>query len=236
MWEEFARGHIERFLGKHPGAHLYVAVGYASVWGLAWMQRYTSGRRVTLLIGETRSQHFAKATNAERSKAITFLQRKDVRVLNWYRTAKAAQGQSMLHAKAWIIADEKSHGARAALVGSANLTKSGLEKKWEIMAVAADHELSRIWTQLNRFLKGGNGNKPPWDAKERLIDQVRTGGETKPKPAPKTSTPATKPATAKAPSARQPSKPAKKKGGCLTLVAATGGMVVAAVAMILLLL
>ena len=31
--------HITRFLRDYPDGHLYVAVGYASVWGLAWLQK-----------------------------------------------------------------------------------------------------------------------------------------------------------------------------------------------------
>ena len=207
--------HIERFLNNHPDGHLYVAVGYASVWGLAWLQEHTTGRPVTLVIGDTKPHHFEKGTDSDRRKALAFLRRRDVRVLNWYRSARSAQGKSMLHAKAWVVADRKAGAATAALVGSANLTRVGLQDNWELMAVAAENEVTRIWSQLDGLLRGQTVSKKPWDASQRLIDAINAGKE--PQPRPKTGP-----------------KP-KKKGGCLPLAASIGASFVFIIAVTLLL-
>lgn len=42
---------IDDFLSDTEGRPLRVAVGYTSVWGIAWLARRTQGRRVDLLIG-----------------------------------------------------------------------------------------------------------------------------------------------------------------------------------------
>ena len=129
-----SEGHIKRFLKDHPDGHLFVVAGYASVWGLAWLQENTRMRRVTLIVGNTQDSRFQNATDSDRRQALAFLRRRDVRVLNWYRTARSSLGASMVHAKSWIVADPKKTSASAALIGSANLTKEGLQNNWEMMA------------------------------------------------------------------------------------------------------
>ncbi len=228
MHGDKAQIHIKRFLRDYPDGHLYVAVGYASVWGLAWLQEHTQGRWVTLIIGSTQASRFEKATDSDRRKALALLRRRDVQVLNWYRTARSAQGASMLHAKSWVVRDQKTESAAAALVGSANLTKEGLVNNWEVMAVIAENELSRVWAQLDGFLKGRSGNKQPWNAEERLVGTIETGLEARQKPK-------TRPASQQQPPARKKRPPAKKKGGCLALAAAISAILAAIIATALLL-
>ena len=217
-----AQGHIQRFLADNPQGHLYVLVGYASVWGLAWLHENTPGRRVTLIIGDTRPHHFGSATNRNRAKALQFLRRKDVLILSWYRSGKSAQGMAMLHAKAWVIAGPKNRSARAAMIGSANLTRTGLQDNWEMMCLVAGGELSRIWRQLDGLVQGRTVSRKPWDAESRLMEAIEEGRRvqelTKAMPTRPRRTPA-----------------AGKRSGCLTLAAAIG-VLAASIATTLLLL
>lgn len=217
-----AQGHIQRFLEDNPSGHLYVLVGYASVWGLAWLHENTPGRPVTLIIGDTKPHHFERATNRDRAKALQFLRRREVRTLSWYRTERSPQGKSMLHAKAWVIAAPKERSAGAALIGSANLTRAGLQNNWEMMALAADRDLSRVWRQLDGFVEGTTVSRKPWDAESRLVEAIEEGRRvqelTKAMPTPLRRTPV-----------------ARRRSGCFTLAAAIG-VLAACVATTLLLL
>ncbi len=183
-----AEEHIVRFLRENPSGHLHVVVGYASVWGLAWLQEHTRRRPVTLVIGDTKKHHFNSATDSDRRKALALLGRRDVKVRNWYRTARSAEGKSMLHAKAWVVADGKSGSATSVLLGSANLTRAGLRDNWETMALAAEGEASRIWTQLDELMRGRSVANRPWDATEGLVAAITEGQEAQhpPKPTPGT--------------------------------------------------
>lgn len=164
--------HINQFLKNHPDGHLYVMVGFASVWGLAWLQANTRERPVTLVIGDTREFRFQNATDSDRRKALDFLRRGDVKVYSWYQTSRSSQGKSDMHAKSWVVTDTKKTIATAAMIGSANLTKAGLENNWEMVAVVADEELPRVWAQLDGFLKGKTVNRQPWDVSDRLTDAI----------------------------------------------------------------
>ena len=81
----------------------------------------------------------------------------------------------MLHAKAWVIAEPRKGSARTALIGSANLTRVGLKDNWEMMALVADGDLSRIWRQLDGFMQGRTVNRKPWEAESRLIQAIEGG-------------------------------------------------------------
>lgn len=218
-----AQAHIQRFLRDYPDGRLYVAVGYASVWGLAWLQNHAQGRPVTLIIGDTKRHHFEKATDSDRRKALAFLRRRDVQVRNWYRTARSAEGKSRLHAKAWVVEAPESREAIAGLIGSANLTKVGLQDNWEMMAVVGETELARIWAQLDGFLQGRTVKNKPWDARANLLEIIDSDKIVQARPK-------------SVPTQEQKAPVAKKKGGCFTLAAAIGGMAAAIAATLLLLL
>lgn len=115
----------------------------------------------------------------------------------------------MLHAKAWVIAAPEKRSARAALIGSANLTRAGLQDNWEMMALAADVDLSRIWMQLDGFVEGTTVSRRPWDAESRLMEAIEAGRRvqelTKAMPTPRGRTPV-----------------ARRRSGCLTMAAAMG--------------
>lgn len=97
---------IERFLRDNPSGPLYVVVGFASAFGLAWLNERTRGRPVTLLIGDTRTG-FAKSSKEDRRAAIAFVQRPEVAVLNWYRKSG---GHRTAYAKAWMVEPDPRAG------------------------------------------------------------------------------------------------------------------------------
>lgn len=221
-----SQGHIKRFLRDHPDGHLYVMVGFASVWGLAWLQENTRGRTVTVVIGDTKKHRFQIATDTDRRRALEFLRRKDVRVLNWYQTSKSSQGASVMHAKGWIVADSWRTSATVAMIGSANLTREGLQNNWEMMALVADHELPRLWSQVDGFLKGRTVNRRPWDVIEKLTETIQAGGQpdqpVKP-PSSQQTRRAEPPSFQQTRGAEPP--PEKRKAGCFLLVATVGAAV-----------
>ena len=65
------------------------------------------------------------------------------------------------------------------MVGSANLTKQGLYHNVEMMAVVADHEAARLWTEMQNLIQDS------WDISERTqtVSDIRrpssTMGDTK---------------------------------------------------------
>ena len=132
---------VERFLRSHDAGRLVVCVGSASVSGLVWLAERTRERPVTLLIGDLQGRNFQHATDADRRAALAFVQRSDVEVRNWYRTARNAAGRSEAHLKVWAACDERGVPS-AYLVGSANLTTAGFAENVELMAVAdsSDHD------------------------------------------------------------------------------------------------
>ena len=159
---------VERFLGAHPSGSLVVCVGSASVPGIVWLAEHARDRAVTLLIGDMKSRNFAKATDADRRAAIGFVQRRDVTVLNWYRTARASQGRSEAHLKVWAACDHTG-APQAFLVGSANLTMAGLHENVEVMALADASEFTYLSSTLRQL------RDKAWDAKKRLEDAIEHG-------------------------------------------------------------
>jgi len=160
---------IERFLRDNPNGRLCVLVGFASTAGLAWLAERTRDRPVTLLIGDTRSKNFYKATAEDREVALAFLDRLDVTVRNWYRTANSNRGKSELHAKSWIVEPSKVSEC-AILLGSANLTNAGLLQNIEMVALAAEREHERLRSEAKRVLADA------WDCKQRLRDTIASAG------------------------------------------------------------
>jgi len=140
---------IERFLRDNPSGKLQLVVGYASAFGLAWLNEKTTGRPVELLIGDTRTG-FSNYTEADRGAAIQFLQRPDVSVTNWYRRRG---GHRTAHAKAWAVQPDSAAGTPGAvLVGSANLTRKGLFDNFEMLTLAASEEHERLFGDMRRLM------------------------------------------------------------------------------------
>ena len=207
---------VRRFIDHHPHGHLFVLVAYASVWGLSWLQQHTQGRKVTLLIGDTRRKAFQKATESDRGQALQFLRRSDVEVLNWYRTNRSKQGAAQLHAKAWFVTDQNNELV-GALDGSADLTKQGMTKNVEIMTSVPRSDLPSLWLRVDAFLKGESGERAPWTRKEHLVEILGAGTPSPPpqrvRPKPKTAGRSVLP-----PPQRAPPKLKPEGVGCLTWI------------------
>ena len=159
---------MERFLSAHPTGPLVVCVGSASVAGIGWLANRSQGRPVTLLIGDMKSRNFARATDADRRAALGFVQRRDVTVLNWYRTGRSSEGRSEAHLKVWAACDHTG-APQAFLVGSANLTMAGLHENVEVMALADASEHAYLRSTLEQL------QHKAWDAKERLEEWIEHG-------------------------------------------------------------
>ncbi len=166
-----AANDIDHSLTDHPRAPVKIFVGYASIKGIAWLQGRTVGRETTLFIGNTRRQYFSRATEAERAKALTFLERDDVRVLNWYRTERSKQGASTAHLKLWAVYNPDGSCADI-LTGSANLTGNGLHKNQETMARVTAKERERLHLRVVDLLDKA------WDSRDRLIQYARGSSPT----------------------------------------------------------
>lgn len=160
-----AESRVERFLGAHPGERLVVCVGSASVAGIAWLAERSRGRPVTLLIGDMKGRNFALANDTDRRAALDFVRRRDVTVLNWYRTNRSNQGRSEAHLKMWAACDDAGV-PQAFLVGSANLTNAGLHENVELMALADASDHGYLRSTLQQL------QAKSWDAKERLEEQI----------------------------------------------------------------
>ena len=163
-----ASDRVERFLDTHPTGPLVVCVGSASVAGIVWLAHRCGHRPVTLLVGDMKSRNFGKAVDTDRRAALRFVQRSDVRVLNWYRTGRSGRGRSEAHLKVWAVCD--GTGAPSAfLVGSANLTVAGLHENVELMALADASELDYLTNSLRQL------QCEAWDAKQRLQQLIEHG-------------------------------------------------------------
>lgn len=156
---------IERFLRSHATGRLVVCVGSASVSGLVWLAKRTPERPVTLLIGDLQGRNFQHATDADRCAALAFVQRSDVDVRNWYRTARNAAGRSEAHLKVWAVCDERGVPS-AYLVGSANLTTAGLAENVELMTVVDGSEHDYLDGVLQTLLDKS------WLAKDQLVERI----------------------------------------------------------------
>jgi len=164
---------IEEFLRAHPRGELFVAVGYASVAGLAWLADRAGDRPVTLLIGNVRPNHFKEMSDKDRRTAIRFLRRGDVQVLTWYQRARDNRPGREAHLKVWAVMSEsprrrgRAGSVEAMLVGSGNLTKAGLFHNEEAFAHAASEDLRRIGAQLERL------RSHQWKRKDKILEYIR---------------------------------------------------------------
>ena len=164
---------IEEFLGAHPRGELFVAVGYASVAGIAWLAQRAGDRPVTLFIGNVRPNHFKEMSDKDRDTAIRFLRRGDVQVLTWYQKARDNRPAREAHLKVWAVMSEsprrrgRSGAVEAMLVGSGNLTNAGLVHNEEAFAHAAGEDLRRIGAQLDRL------RSHQWKRKDKILEYIK---------------------------------------------------------------
>ena len=131
---------IRAFISEHRDADLVFCTGNTSVRGLAWLAGQTdSSQRVTIVIGDMLGRNFSKAREGDRGAVASFLRRPNVKVHNWYRMKPE---KKIAHGKAVVALREGI--AIAALVGSANLTQTGLYTNLEMMVRSDPSELPEI--------------------------------------------------------------------------------------------
>ena len=159
-----ASSRIEQYLKDHPSGDLLIAVGYATAPGMAWLARRTAGRRVSLLIGDTRSQWWKKMSEPDRAACLAFIRRGDVEIRNWYRTKRSRSGASAAHLKVWAVHDNWS--PVSALVGSGNLTRKGLDENVEVMVEAHGNDMRQAWDTARDLW--GNA----WPCADRLTEYL----------------------------------------------------------------
>lgn len=167
---------IEEYLRDHPDGDLLIAVGYATAAGMAWLAQRTAGRRVSLLIGDTRSQYWKNVSGPDRATCLEFMRRPDVEIRNWYRTKRSRSGESDAHLKVWAMHDNWS--PISALVGSGNLTRKGLDNNIEVMVEAHGSDMRQAWDTA-RDLWG-----KAWPCADRLTGYLGVGGPEPPAPSP----------------------------------------------------
>lgn len=163
--------HIEQFLQDNPNGHIYVASGFASTYGLAWLHRRTRHRTVTVVIGGSSldGRYWTLCSDAEEKTAQEFLDRSNVSVRVW----KGSRPASQLHAKLWIT---KSHARIDVLLGSANLTKSGLRTNCEAVTRARDEDLDRHWNAMFSYVEDSRDAKD--DIRRLMRQREPPGGKT----------------------------------------------------------
>lgn len=164
---------VSSFIKAHaPADRLVVCTGYVSVKGLAWIARQVPpSQSVTIIIGDMRPINLAKATDEDRRVAAQFLRQGNVEVHTWFRTKPV---KKMAHGKVVVAI----HNGRvlAALVGSANLTETGLADNLEtgladnleIMVPCAAEGLPSMMEYITEATRHES-------AKDKLLDAVAPG-------------------------------------------------------------
>ena len=155
------RARIEQFVSVYPDGPLFVAVGYASANGVAWLQRIAPDRPVRLLIGHPKRKWWTNASDQNARRAERFIRRSDTEVRNWYRTGKSKHGAAAAHLKVWII--RPPGRGPSALVGSANLTGQGLDTNVEVLVEAMGSDLDDTVEKAEHLWRQA------WDCSEPLL-------------------------------------------------------------------
>lgn len=162
---------IENFLAKYSDRKLRVVVGYASVYGLAWLAERTENREVDLLIGFYGNKSFRNDSSDSISAAKSFLQREDVKVKSWFTKES---DRCSVHMKAWHALD--SNNAHRILSGSANLTKQGLLHNREAMGEYFGQEANETMWSMNGVWCAGRNIKPKLLAMIEEVEIEDSGG------------------------------------------------------------
>ena len=157
---------VGSFIKAHaPADRLVVCTGYVSVKGLAWLaSQVPVNRSITIVIGDMRPNNLARATEEDRRAAAQFLRRGNVEVHTWFRTKPVKR---MAHGKA--VAAINNGRVVSALVGSANLTETGLSDNLEIMVPCNPEGLPSVQDYINTATSHGS-------AKPRLLKEVEPKG------------------------------------------------------------
>ena len=138
-----AASRIRRFLKDYPDGELFVAVGIASVAGIAWLDADIDSRTVTLVIDKTEPSRFRVASVADRATAARFLRRVDVGVASRSCTGHSVGVAREFGLRVWAVV-RADRSVEAALVGPVNLTLKALQDRAGIFVEASRTDLRDI--------------------------------------------------------------------------------------------
>lgn len=161
---------IEPFLKRHQRDELWVCTGFVSASGLAWLaERTHSAQPVTVLTTKLDDAFRAspKATPTNQQAAVEFLGRRNVELRCWYRPKRADTPRRDYHAKAFIASPLVRSEA---LVGSMNLTWTGLKDNAELVGELTADEAARVAAQTRTILKQAHDQTDAAVAKIAAID------------------------------------------------------------------
>lgn len=147
---------IRRFLKDYPDREIFVAVGIASVAGIAWLDANIGSRAVTLVIDKTEPSRFRVASPADRATAFRFLSRVDVEVASSPRIGQSEGAAREFGLRVWAVV-RADGSVEAALVGPANLTRKALRDREGIIIRASRSHLPDIERRLT-WLRGATSD------------------------------------------------------------------------------
>lgn len=173
---------VERFLAEHPTDRLWVCTGYLSAYGLGVLGRLAPDRPIDIVTTELQVALSTEASASSVSDAVALLRRRNVNLYTWHRPERGGNQRSDMHAKAYITAPGTR--SQAALVGSANLTWTGLLNNEEMMAAVEPGEVARLVRQTERLMRRKPVNadairrlqpKPARRTRKQAADKKRRG-------------------------------------------------------------
>ena len=148
---------VSAFLTINPNGILWLRMGYISPFGLMWLaERVPHHREIRLAVGNIGFNYFARCTRKEALTAQQALNRNNLHVRHFEK----------LGSKDWVV--ECVGAPPAALVGSANLTKSGLLELGKTVITANPEDAQWLLRKAQRSWRKPRGT----DAKPVILDHL----------------------------------------------------------------
>ena len=141
---------IEKLLADHPGATLTVVAGHATTDGLAWLARRSGNRRIRLLIGSCRPDHFEVPRPEDHDDVVAFLDRYGVEIRCWDNEGGTHRHgeQPRMPVEAWIV---HAQPRPAALDGPSNLTSASLYDNRRQVTPVAESSLDGVLASIRQL-------------------------------------------------------------------------------------
>ena len=141
---------IEKLLADHPDAPLTVAAGQGTTNGLAWLARRSGNRRIRLLIGSCRPDHFEIPGPEDHDDVVALLDRYGVEVRCWDSGDGTHRHEEppRIPVETWIA---HAQPRPVALDGPANLTIASLYDNLRQVTPVAESGLDRVLDSIRRM-------------------------------------------------------------------------------------
>ncbi len=120
---------------------------------------------------------FDKFKTSDATEVAEFLERRDVRLLNWYRTDKSKKGAAIAHSKVFAV-EGPARQPFAVLAGSANLTNTGLGANVETMVEAVHGDRDVVFKQILALESEGYDSAAKILAKTKSKELIETSERT----------------------------------------------------------